>query len=245
MAWETESNPFSYEGLITAAEFGNHEKFVDPETGDARTLLLLTVATSMGDERTEILTTGNGWEINDGGKSTSHPTRSKFNDQSAIGQWIDRIIAIDGVLEALSSRGDEFHADSYVGLEFEWESEPVMNRDGTPKTYTASDGEIKQSTRMVPTRLISAEGASATATPAKATAKKAAPKPPAKEDVEDAPYKPKTAMLKKLESIAKGAADHDEFVDAAYKAHEDELGADKELESYVLDAANWATTIGV
>jgi hypothetical protein len=253
--WKAQPDAFGYDGFISKAEFGFHESFVDPDNGEPRAVLLLTVMTDMEVDdptRTEILTLGKDWEPSADGRTVTHPTREGFSPQSNVMKFIERIVEIEGVLAVLEQRdGDEMDAANYEGLEFRWESEPIFEADGvTPKTYEAKDGQQRQSTRMVPVALIGEQTNGSEAKPAKKAPAKKAPAKKAAAKVEEPEVEADEWTLdgeinEKLVKMAKASDSHEEFVDMAMTKYEDEAAADPKLEQYILAPANWTLHIGV
>jgi hypothetical protein len=128
-SYETESGLLSdYVGEVTDAWFGTGEKF-----GNTQLFLKQTTDSTSTPEITEKLTTGNQWASYDGGKTvenTEYPDKVKFNKNSRMGQFIDRLGQL-GAFDVMMERGPTQAAATYIGLRLRWES--------VSKEYTMDD----------------------------------------------------------------------------------------------------------
>lgn len=213
----------------------------------------------VNEEETLLYGCGQGWEINNGGQSVSHPSgKVNFSNASNLGKLLDALGALgDEPLDTMAEKGNPGDADVYVGIGVHIER----------KEYTFRDRETKQETKFevpLPVAFLGfaeTEEASAPA-PAKASpaAKKAAPAKPAAPAAKKAtaPAKKASAPVKKgatkpapepaeddlrtaVVEYARiyDATEHAQFVDAVYDAEYfprvEELQMDEELAAEVLD----------
>lgn len=220
----------------------------------------------VNEEETLLYGCGQGWEIQNGGQSVSHPTgKINFTEASNIGKLLNALNDLGAEpLDTLSERdATPLDAETFLGLGLHMERQQFSFKDkktGETNTYevplpTAFLGfadadepapkkaggakKAAPAAKAAPASKAAAPAKKAAAPAAKAPASKAAPKPKPKaaDDLRDAVVE----YAKVYE-----ADDHAVFVDAVYDPEyfprAEELQLDEELAAEVLDpdSALWA-----
>lgn len=225
------------------------------EIGDGETCLLELMveptAESLGDIPEEFLDdglyslifkAGKGMEPQDKGTRVAHESGrpKKFNNQSGMGLLLASALELDGVADALKTRGLASEAAIWEGLSFTFKTIDLE--------FTNSDDEVIKYTRDVVTAFQGAEDAKpakATKAPSKAAAAKAkaaAAKAAAADDGDAELLHPNVTgdLREQLTAIAAAADDHDAFMEAAFS----EAELDDAAEEAVADEAFFAQLKG-
>jgi hypothetical protein len=207
-AWGTEAQTREYTGKIVDAQFGYDERF----GGGQKLLLLLDIETDHGYTRHDIITTGDGWTTKDKGATAVYEgdkPKTQFGKGSNMGKFVDAVLAIDGALDVLKTRGTPTEAATWQGLTFYWEEFPYTFKD-------RDTGLDVQRTRMLPTQLIGGTTSNGTIP-----------------DVEGLT----PALYAQLKGVAAKSLDHDDFVDKAF--NDIDMDDKQTVSVFVLDAGNW------
>lgn len=197
--------PSDFDFNITEAAFVTDSRYNDGNT----VLLKLEGTTDHPDAATYdmLLSCGTGWEIVGRGEAiqSENGKARNFNKNSGMGLFLDRAIKA-GALDTLRKRGVPQTAATWAGLGFHMDLEEIDRGDYGKKDV------------LLPTAFLGEGGAAAPAGKGTPT-------------TDDAGV-PK-AVIAKLKSAAKKAADYAEFVDAAFAI--DEVNANPEAAALAAD----------
>lgn len=207
------------------------------------------------DEETEPLTikmsVGSDWSSPDGGKTITHPTKSRINNSSIYGRFIQYAIEIDDLAHYLVDRGLQgpLSAEIWLNVKMRLESKEFQfgkpGPDNPPRSYlmpveflgidTGSGQTVPASGSMggggVATSTAPATTTPATQAPpaqpaqAASVADRVAAARAAKSSPQDSP------LVSRLKEIAKSSSSHEDFVNKAFEI--DEVLADDELAQQV------------
>ena len=217
-----------FTGTVKSAQFGFRSTYNDGETCLLELLVEPTEedAAEFHEEALDedglysvLYSVGNKFEDADGGKAVVHESgrARRFNKRSGIGELLAHALPLEGLADVLKKRGPATQADIWVGLTFRF--------DNVSFSFKNRDDEDVEYTRLLPVEFLgegeapAAKKAASKKAPAKkAPAKKAAAEPEADDDLaDDDPIAALTAKVRgQLTKIAKGADDHDSFMEEAY-----------------------------
>lgn len=203
-----------YEATVDGAEFITSEDYQNGEV-PLLELHLGNLVTDDGhtqDEWSLSFSVGNGWEIVDNGRGVQYakdPSRT-HSSRSKHGLLVNRIIDegdLQGALEVLTERGAPNEADVFEGLRFVWERDSF--------DYGGDIGDVEV---VLPVEFVGVDDGSADRSNAASNGDGGADR---------------KKVEAKLKALAKKAADHDEFQDAALEI--DEVLNDDDLLDDVVD----------
>jgi hypothetical protein len=187
-AWETGTGMADqFVGYIEGAFFGVDENY-NPDA-------MLFQANLVGEDGEPVTTikysVGQEWEASADGSEISHPSKTKINNSSRYGRFIDRlamptntrapkssdVIAPKGkenglgLLDLLKSRGTPLQASSLEGLGFFWEQHQMSTMSIDPDTNKPVTKSV-----LLPTAYVGVAGKQAAATAAAPRTAAAAPR---------------------------------------------------------------------
>lgn len=202
--WELTSGlPDDFNVEVTDAWFATDSRY-----NNGQTTILFWKGTTDHDEMPEMdgeirFACGADWESLDGGLTVEHPKgKTKFNNQSAIGNLIARAIEL-GAGGALMAKGTAQEASVWVGTKWH------MKREGYD--YQIQGGEKKHGERLLPDAYNGADGEGGTS-----EAKTSAPEKGTDSILGDLD----PALVETLKKAKADTANHMAFVDAAMELTE-------------------------
>jgi hypothetical protein len=200
-------------GTIAEAWFGKNEQAEGPNADRVYLFWrLINLESEEGyDEWVARLSIGNGWEPVDGGARVVREDggNKPFNNSTDYGKVINRVLGanggkegkafegqFNGAFDVLKSKGNQYQADVWVGMRFEFDTEEFSS---------TINGEDVTWSRLLPQKYVGADGrtggAGGDAQSATAT---------------EAPAQNGAGSLEsQLVAIAKEASSHSEFVERA------------------------------
>lgn len=197
-----------------------------------------------GEPFTYKMTVGADWSSSDGGKTISHPTKTRINRNSTYGHWLNSSMTIPPLVEELSKRDSgngPLSADIWVGLVLKLGSIQVQfgkpSTDNPPRTYLVPVEFLgladENSQNGVVTAVQSANMQSEQTAPVSATsAAERVAAARAAQSAKSAPLVqtqqlPQSPILQQLLALAANSPNHEAFVNEALVM--DEVLADEEL----------------
>lgn len=224
---------------IDSAYFGTTADYMDGKV----TLLTLVGHDENSDTMTEKLSVGGGWVSSDGGKTITHPTKSRVDKNSMYGHWITFCKEIPELFATLVSRGNPNIAaiwDTLIlhlrateikfgkSLDSRERLMPVeflgIADHGTPTVAMRVPSLVQQPPQQIPNEQLQFASVSTTMSPAEAIAAARAARTTT----------PTSPLLAQLTQLAQVSDNHTDFVTKAFQI--DEVLSDEDLAMQVADA---------